>query len=120
MKTERDTRPYSFPTHPSSLVSQIPLTVQLPYRVVEDPGEANPCEIRHEQPTRCDADSPEQDSGCGRWRTTEAQYPRVPVPGSPTKGHRIALASGSSHRQLHDGGYPPFLPFQPVFGTNTG
>jgi len=39
---------------------------------------------------------------------------------SPTKGRRIASASGSSHRQLHDGGYPPFLPFQPVFGTNTG
>jgi len=39
---------------------------------------------------------------------------------SPTKGHRIASASGSSHRQLHDGGYPPFLPFQPVFVPNTG
>ena len=39
---------------------------------------------------------------------------------SPTKGRRIASASGSSHRQLHDGGYPPFLPFQPVFVPNTG
>jgi len=39
---------------------------------------------------------------------------------SPTKGHRIASASGSSHRQLHDGGYPPFLPFQPVPNARDG
>ena len=39
---------------------------------------------------------------------------------SPTKGHRVASASGSSHRQLHDEGYPPFLPFQPVFVPKTG